>query len=184
MRTLGAGSLASILKLLLDIGFFALLAILGLASLIFVLIIFSGVYALIGFGPELPGALRQWLARDFVLALPMAILAWAALTFIIYRLRLIFATLTAGDPFVPENANHLRAIALGIAVYQLLHYAAHGVLALVITLLGRAPVESGARIIPDFSLNLAAWFSVLAILVLAEVFREGARLRDEQKFTI
>ncbi|MCC5997023.1 MAG: DUF2975 domain-containing protein [Oceanicaulis sp.] len=184
MRTLGAGSLASVLKLLLDIAYFVLLAVLGLASLIIVLIVFSGVYGLIGFGPELPGPLRQLLARDFVLALPMAIAAWAALTFIIHRLRLIFATLITGDPFVPENARHLRAIAIGIAVYQLLHYAAHGVLALVITLLGRAPVESGARIIPDFSLNLAAWFSVLAILVLAEVFREGARLRDEQKLTI
>lgn len=183
MRTLGAGSLASILKVLLDIGYFVLLAVLGLASLIIVLIVFSGIYGLFGFG-ELPGLLRQLLARDFVVALPMAIAAWAALTFIVHRLRLIFATLRAGDPFVPENAGHLRAIAIGIAVYQLLHYAAHGVLALVITLLGRSPVESGARVIPDFSLNLAAWFSVLAILVLAEVFREGARLRDEQKLTI
>jgi len=38
--------------------------------------------------------------------------------------------------------------------------------------------------VPEFSLNLGAWFAVLAFFVLAEIFREGARLRDEQKYTI
>jgi hypothetical protein len=183
MKTIGPGSLATLLKLFLDIVYYILWAVLGLASLIIVIIVFSGLYRLTGFGPELPAPLQQLLARDFVLALPLALAAWAALTFIVDRLRRIFATLTAGDPFVPENAGHLRAIAIGIAVYQLLQYGAHGVIALVITLMG-SPVEGGARVVPEFDLNLAAWFAVLVILVLAEVFREGARLRDEQKFTI
>ena len=34
------------------------------------------------------------------------------------------------------------------------------------------------------SLNLTAWFSVLVVFVLAEVFREGARLRREAELTI
>jgi hypothetical protein len=35
---------------------------------------------------------------------------------------------------------------------------------------------------PDFSLT--SWFSVLVVFVLAEVFREGARLRREAELTI
>lgn len=183
MRALGPGSLASILKLLLDIAYYVLWAFLGLASLIIVLIVFGGLYRLAGFGAALPPGLEQFLARDVVLALPMALVALAAVIFIIDRLRRIFATLIGGDPFVPENAGHLRAIAVGIAVYQVLHYASHGVLALVFTLSGQR-IESGARVIPEFALNLGAWFAVVAFFVLAEVFREGARLRDEQQLTI
>ncbi|MGJ3233069.1 MAG: DUF2975 domain-containing protein [Oceanicaulis sp.] len=182
MRTLGPGSLASLLKFLLDAAFYLFWALLGLASLIIVLIVFIGLYRVTGFGDP-PEGVAQFLAMDFVLALPMAVVAIAALIFIIDRLRRIFRTLIGGDPFVPENANHLRAIAIGIGVYQILHYASHGVISLVFTLSGR-PVEGGGRLVPEFSLNLGAWFAVLALFVLAEVFREGARLRDEQKFTI
>jgi hypothetical protein len=34
------------------------------------------------------------------------------------------------------------------------------------------------------NLSLTAWFSVLVVFVLAEVFREGARLRREAELTI
>ena len=183
MKALGQGSLAQILKILLDIVYYLLWAGLVLASLIIVLIVFGGLYRLLGSGPDLPPGLMQFLAMDVVLALPLAIAALATLTFVVDRLRRIGATLIAGDPFVAENSNHLRAIAIGIGVYQLLHYAAHGVLALLFTLLGRS-VESGARVVPEFSLNLSAWFAVLAILVLSEIFREGTRMREEQKLTI
>lgn len=183
MRTLGPGSIASILKLLLDIVYYALWALLGLASVIIVLIIFGGLYRVTGVGPALPTGLEQFLAMDVVVALPMAIVALIAIVFIVDRLRRIFRTLNEGDPFVPENANHLRAIAFGIMVYQGLSYASHGVIALIFTLAGNS-VESGGRVFGEFSLNLGAWFAVAAFFVLAEVFGEGTRLRDEQKFTI
>lgn len=183
MRTLGPGSLASLLKLLLDIVYYILWALLGLASLIIVMIVVGGIYRFTGIGPDLPASFQQFLAADVVVALPMAVVALGAVIFIIDRLRRIFRTLTDGDPFVPENANHLRAIALGLAVYQVLNYASHGVIALVFTLSG-SPVEGGGRVFGDFSLNLGVWFAVIAFLVMAEVFREGARLREEQKFTI
>jgi len=40
---------------------------------------------------------------------------------------------------------------------------------------------------PDFrmpDLRMYVWFMVLAVIILAEVFREGARLRQEQKLTV
>jgi hypothetical protein len=40
-----------------------------------------------------------------------------------------------------------------------------------------------AKVIDD-SFTLTAWFSVLVVFVLAEVFREGARLRREAELTI
>ena len=183
MRTLGPGSLATLLKLFLDIIYYVLWGLLGLASLIIVMIMAAGLYRLTGMGPDIPAALEQFLAAEIVVAIPMGIVALGAIIFIIDRLRRIFSTLSAGDPFVPENATHLRAIAAGIVVYQLLSYASHGVIALVFTLSGN-PVEGGSRVAPEFSLNLGAWFAVLAFFVLAEIFREGARLRDEQKLTI
>ena len=36
----------------------------------------------------------------------------------------------------------------------------------------------------DAGVSLTAWFAVLVVFVLAEVFREGARLRREAELTI
>ena len=36
----------------------------------------------------------------------------------------------------------------------------------------------------DGGISITAWFAVLVIFVLAEVFREGARLRNEAELTI
>lgn len=183
LKTLGPGSLASILKRLLDILYYLLWAALGLASLVTLLIFFAGVYGVTGIGPSLPAWLRDFLQLSVVVTLPFAIFGLVALTFIVHRLRRVAETLVEGDPFVPENATHLRAIAIAIAIYQLISYAAHGVLGLLLTLFGR-PIEAGVSLTPEFSVNLGAWFAVLALFVLSEVFREGARLREEQKLTI
>ena len=48
---------------------------------------------------------------------------------------------------------------------------------------GSAPAAAGGE--PRRAhLSLTAWFSVLVVFVLAEVFREGARLRREAELTI
>lgn len=61
-----------------------------------------------------------------------------------------------------------------LAALELGHYAASAVsLWLMPNLQKLAP-----------SLSLTAWFSVLVVFVLAEVFREGARLRREAELTI
>ncbi len=183
MRTLGPGSIASILKLALTVLHWSLWGLLGFGSFLIVLIIFVGLYSFVGIGPGVPAGLTGLLNSQLVILIAMATPATGALTFIVNRLVKIFSTLEAGDPFVPENALHLRSIAIGIAVFNLIVYAAHGVIALIFTLVGNS-VESGGRVFGEFSLNLGAWFAVIAFFVLAEVFREGTRLRDEQKFTI
>ncbi len=97
----------------------------------------------------------------------------AAILFICRQLQQILATLAAGDPFVPENAARLSRIAIAIAATEL---ARLGVVLGVRALVPDASV--------DWSIDLAPWISVAALWILAQVFREGTRLRDEEKFTI
>ena len=82
-------------------------------------------------------------------------------------------TLTIGDPFHPANVNRLRLIGAMLAALELGRYVMFGVSRLVPAI---------RRVDPN--LNLPAWFSVLVVFVLAEVFREGARLRREAELTI
>jgi hypothetical protein len=62
--------------------------------------------------------------------------------------------------------------------------------ALAILELGRYALSSMARAILHGAIHigggvsLTTWFAVLVIFVLAEVFREGARLRGEAELTI
>ncbi|MBU4433414.1 MAG: MFS transporter, partial [Alphaproteobacteria bacterium] len=107
-----------------------------------------------------------------------ALAAWALLLggwmVIVERLRKIFATLTAGDPFHPDNVLRLRVVGLILAGLEVGRYVFSGMARLL------APK---AKVIDD-SFTLTAWFSVLVVFVLAEVFREGARLRREAELTI
>jgi membrane protein YdbS with pleckstrin-like domain len=96
-----------------------------------------------------------------------------AIIYICVLMRRILATLAEGDPFVPENAMRLTRVAATIAVTQLLRIA----VALVIGL-------SFDHTKVGFSFDLIAWASVAALFILSQVFREGTRLRDEEKMTI
>jgi len=94
---------------------------------------------------------------------------------IVGRLRRIFSTLTAGDPFHPDNVRRLRTIGVVLAVLEILRYP---IMLITVWLAPEVMEKSG------FSLNLTTWFAVLVVFVLAEVFREGARLRREAELTI
>mgnify|MGYP003676738678 FL=1 len=96
-----------------------------------------------------------------------------AIIYVCIQLRRILATLAEGDPFVPENAARLTRVAATIAITQLLRIY----VALVIGL-------SFDQTKLGLNLDLIAWASVAALFILSQVFREGTRLRDEEKMTI
>ncbi len=96
-----------------------------------------------------------------------------AVVFVSLELRKILATLAAGYPFVPENAVRLTRIAIAIAITQLMRYVIAIFVGLMVT---------GTSL--EFSVDLIAWASVAALFILSQVFREGTRLRDEEKMTI
>jgi hypothetical protein len=96
--------------------------------------------------------------------------------FICLQLRRILQTLSEGDPFVPENATRLSRIGITIAAMELIRIATVLAVFTAPTLVGDEP--------PRVSTQIILWISVAALFVLSQVFREGTRLRDEEKMTI
>ncbi|HEX6859721.1 MAG TPA: DUF2975 domain-containing protein [Caulobacteraceae bacterium] len=178
MRTLGPGSISSFLKIILDVIYYAL----------WVGVIFLGALALLAillsFNPEfLKGALHltgedgaEFEANGATIAagLSAAGLYTTGVLVILGRLRRIFATLTAGDPFHPDNVRRLRVVGLVLAALEIGRYVFWAASAVFLPGVDRM----------DQGFSLTAWFSVLVVFVLAEVFREGARLRSEAELTI
>jgi hypothetical protein len=90
-------------------------------------------------------------------------------------LLLIVRTLRRGDPFVPQNARRLYGIAALVGL--------GGEVVAVIRAWGEAGVLGHPSIAPyvvqDTDITIAPVAVGLAIAVAAEVFRQGAALRDE-----
>lgn len=174
MRALGPGSVSSFLKMVLDLVYFVLLAgVAGVALLAFAALLFSVNPALLENVRISDAGQIAERGPVIVVSLLAAGLYMAGVLLIIGALRRTFGTLTAGDPFHPDNVGRLRFVALMLAVLELGRYAVWGISAWL-------PWVSDVE--PTF--GLTAWFSVLVVLVLAEVFREGARLRRESELTI
>ena len=180
MRALGPGSVSSLLKIGVEVVYAALcvgaaaLLITGLGLL--VLQPFMGGSAKLDFSLGRLGASAP--SPTALSALSLALLVMAAyaagLVVVFNRLRRVFATLTQGDPFQPQNVGRLRVIGLALIALEMIGYGLKMVLA--IAFLGRPAAA--------LSLNMTAWFAILVVFVLAEVFREGARLRHEAALTI
>ena len=94
---------------------------------------------------------------------------------ILRHLRAIVHTLRIGDPFQPANISRLKQIVLTLAVVT-------GGAWLGQTLVSR--LVRGALEPPSVFDLVTPAFSVLVVFVLAQVFREGARLRRESELTI
>ena len=177
MRALGPGSVSSFLKVILDVFHFVLwIAVAGVTVVMLAVLLLSfrpdwlsrhmNLDAISIAGPWLgPAAAGVMLVADLYLAGGILVVG---------RLRNIFRTLIGGDPFHPENARRLRIIGATLAILELGRYA---VAALARLLFHGALHLSGG-------VSLTTWFAVLVIVVLSEVFREGARLRGEAELTI
>ena len=127
-------------------------------------------------GVKLDGIDAQALLRPEVMASLAATLGLYifGLLVILHRLRKVFATLTAGDPFHPNNVTRLRWVGGLLAALEVVRHFGWSLLNHII------PSLDG----PGPSMSLSSWFSILVVFVLAEVFREGARLRGEAELTI
>ena len=98
------------------------------------------------------------------------------IAYICAQLRRILSTLAEGDPFLPENAPRLTRIAIAIAAIEIIRMCSVLVLA--------ATVDLGDGYVASININLAVWGAVIVLLILAQVFKEGTRLREEEKMTI
>jgi hypothetical protein len=175
IRALGPGSVSSFLKVILDVFYYVLW---GVGFIVAALVL--GLL-LISFDPQiLPAAILahadimgQAPGLAAAVRLSGAELSLIGVVVIVQRLRRIFGAMTAGDPFHPDNVRRLRVIALVLGLIEINRY--------LFAALDRFVLHIHTQ---GLSLDFTPWFAVLVIVVLAEVFREGARLRRDAELTI
>jgi hypothetical protein len=176
LRTLGPHSVSSVLKIILDVVF----------VLLFIAIIWLGLVAMLSaVAMSHPGFLLNWAypgGRFRILAtspggaglLVVSCLNILASIVVVGRLRKIFVTLVAGNPFQAENARRLRVIGLTLLAAEVARIA-------VRIMIWGMPMTARSW---WGQLNFVGWFSIAILFVLAEVLEEGVRLRREAELTI
>lgn len=207
MKALGKGSIASIVQIGLSVAWWVLAVCAAVWAVAIVCYVIFTVLTGIGLvdpaslpGPDQseggglkvevsgidPAALTglQW--TDWQIIAP--VLLAGAVTIggslvIVGRLRRLFSSFTTGEPFRRENAVHLRVIWITMVVIELSRYALLALVGVALGVFG-APDSVGSASFSIDSDNLSSWMSILILIVLAEVFREGARLKEEQELTI
>ncbi|WP_376854300.1 DUF2975 domain-containing protein [Brevundimonas faecalis] len=176
LRTLGPGSVSSLLKIALDVAYVLLALITGVLLLLWVASIFiplDNINVTVSDGSD---GRQMPLTRPLLLFGVGAVTAYFGGFLVILRgLRKIFRTLTLGDPFQPDNVRRLRQIGLILAIVTGGVWAAQAAVSRLV------PGVMEPQGVSDL---LTPVFSILVVFVLAEVFREGARLRRESELTI
>lgn len=198
MKALGKGSIASYLEIALRIAtivLWVLLACVAAAALAYAVL--NGLIAAGVVSPEiLSGSRGRVQGGGFEASFDMdSSLAWQVVApallsslvaisgalIIVRRLLKLFESFRSGEPFRKENATHLRVIWITMVVIELSRYAILALTGVLVTAFGEPP---GAEMTFKLNVDLMPWASILVLIVLSEVFREGARLREEQELTI
>jgi len=86
------------------------------------------------------------------------------------------ASVRAGDPFVASNAQRLRAIAWALFSLQ--------IVSLVVGFIAKAVSTPAHPLHLDAGLSPTGWLAVLLTFLLASVFAEGTRMRDDLEGTV
>ena len=95
---------------------------------------------------------------------------------ILKRLLAMVETVRAGDPFVAENAVRLQTIAWALVGLQILSILIGGI--------GKAVSTPAHPVDLDAGFSINGWLAVLLTFLLARVFAEGTRMRDDLEGTV
>ena len=104
----------------------------------------------------------------------IAVVSFAAVPLnhvILRRLLAIVGTVREGDPFVTTNATRLQAIAWALLALQLLSLVIAAIAGYVSTPAHPLDLDAGV--------SINGWLAVLLTFLLARVFAEGTRIRDD-----
>jgi uncharacterized membrane protein YuzA (DUF378 family) len=178
LKTIGQGSVSELLRVVVVGVHYIVWFLLGLFAI-------TLVAALLGaFSPDgklfnLPVDIADW--RVLGPAFALGIVHMIAAIIVTGQLRGVLDTLVSGDPFVASNAPRLRMIGFTVAILELARYAIQ--LATLSAIAAFGQPDEGA-LSAEFRISFTAWGMVLVLFVLAQVFDEGTRLRDEEKMTI
>jgi hypothetical protein len=92
------------------------------------------------------------------------------------RLLDIVTSVDLGDPFVSGNAARLKSIAWVLLGIQLI--------SLIISAIARSVSTEVHPIELNAGFSIGAWLAVVLLFVLARVFAEGARMREDLEGTV
>jgi len=92
------------------------------------------------------------------------------------RLLRIVESVRTGEPFTRENAGRLRTIAWALLGLQLLH--------VVVAAIASAVARRGVPLRIGGHFQVGGWLAVLLLFVLAQVFLEGTRMREDLEGTV
>lgn len=95
---------------------------------------------------------------------------------VLKRLLAMVETVRSGDPFVAANADRLRTIAWVLLALQLL--------SLVVAAIAEGVSTPAHPVDLDAGFSITGWLAVLLTFVLARVFAEGARMREDLEGTV
>lgn len=95
---------------------------------------------------------------------------------VLRRLVAMVQTVRSGDPFVGANAQRLQAIAWFLLGQQML--------SVVIGLIGKYISTPGLPLHLDAGFSPSDWLAVILTFVLARVFVEGTRMREDLEGTV
>ncbi len=121
-------------------------------------------------------------AQDLMLAVGMRLIMVIGVAgvgvvhFVLKRLLAIVETVNQGNPFVVANAARLQGIAWAVLGLELMHFTVGMIAAGVST--PAAPLHIG------WEFSLTRWLAALMLFVLARVFEQGARMREELEGTV
>ena len=126
-------------------------------------------------------------SRSFVAVTAVASFsAWACVVLVLLQLRRAFTNIAAGTPFPRDNIRRIRVAGwaiLGLAAINLLIDAA-----MFAFMRATTTVAGGPAVIPldmllvDFPLGTI--LAGVAVVILAEIFRSGSDLQDDQALTV
>lgn len=92
------------------------------------------------------------------------------------RLLAIVETVRAGDPFIAANAGRLQVIAWVLLALE--------ILSLVIGAIAKTLSTAAHPVHLDAGFSASGWLAVLLTFILARIFGEGARMRDDLEGTV
>ena len=95
---------------------------------------------------------------------------------VLKRLLAIVESVRAGDPFVASNASRLQAIAWALLALQ--------ILGLVIGTIAKTISIPAHPLDLDAGFSISGWLAVLLTFLLARVFAEGTRMREDLEGTV
>jgi hypothetical protein len=116
---------------------------------------------------------------DVLYRLAMAVGAVA----IVRSLKALFDAFAQNQPFAAGNDEHLRKIWVTLVMVEIVRIGAF-IAARVLTSLYVAGVASPLPQEIASPLDLYRWFVIFVVLILAEVFRQGTRLRVDSELTV